>query len=420
MNRLPLIGFLTAHAVSRTGSRLTLIALPWLVLSTTGSATRTGLVAFVQLGVYVAVSAFGAPLVDRFGRRRVLLSAGLLNGLAVAAVPFLYDRDALPFGTLLGVVAVAGFADGFASLAQRVLLRDVIASSGVSTERAVSVYDGVDRLAGVLGMPLGGVLVVWLGAPHVLWIDAASFAAAVLLLAVTLPRGVAARQDRPEKEPYLAALRGGAAFLRTDRLVLMMCVMLTFTNGAAQALSAVFMPVWISDVIGDPAALGLLAGTFGAGAVAGNVLFTWLAPRMPRFWTFGIAFLLAGSPRFFAMALTDGLTLVIAVSAVSGLATAALNPILSAVMYERIPEPLQARVFGLTSALSWLGIPVGALLGGFAVTGLGVTGALLAGGVVYLAATLMPFAQRIWRDMDRTSTVEPEPEPALASARPAA
>ena len=419
MNRLPLIGFLTAHAISRTGSRLTLIALPWLVLSTTGSATRTGLVAFVQLGVYVAVSAFGAPLIDRLGRRRVLLSASLLNGCAVATVPFLYDRAALPFGVLLAVVAVAGLADGFASGAQRVLLREVIAASGVSTERAVSVYDGVDRLAGVLGMPLGGVLVAWMGAPHVLWLDAASFAVAVLLLSLTLPKRVAAQEDQPAKESYAAAFKTGVAFLRGDRLVLMMCVMLTFTNGAAQALSAVFMPVWINDVTGDPAALGLLAGAFGGGAVAGNVLFTWLAPRMPRFWTFGIAFLLAGSPRFFAMAFTDSITLVLVVAALSGLATAALNPILSAVMFERIPEPLQARVFGLTSALSWLGIPVGALLGGFAVTGLGPAGALLTGGIVYLAATLMPFLQRIWRDMDRTFTVEPEPEPELVSARPA-
>ena len=41
-----LAGFLTADAVSLAGTRLAQIAVPWLVLTTTGSATRT-----VTLGV---------------------------------------------------------------------------------------------------------------------------------------------------------------------------------------------------------------------------------------------------------------------------------------------------------------------------------------------------------------------------------
>jgi hypothetical protein len=40
----PLGGLLTAIAVSLTGTRVSAIALPWFVLVTTGSATRTGVV----------------------------------------------------------------------------------------------------------------------------------------------------------------------------------------------------------------------------------------------------------------------------------------------------------------------------------------------------------------------------------------
>ena len=44
----PLGGVLAAMAVSLTGTRISVVALPWFVLVTTGSATQTGLVAFCE------------------------------------------------------------------------------------------------------------------------------------------------------------------------------------------------------------------------------------------------------------------------------------------------------------------------------------------------------------------------------------
>ncbi|HEY1175458.1 MAG TPA: MFS transporter [Phytomonospora sp.] len=414
MRRLPLIGFLTAHGVSAAGSRLTLVALPWLVLSTTGSATRTGLVAFVELTLYVAAGAFGAPLVDRFGRRRVAVGSQLVAAGTVACVPLLFDTGHLAFPGLLGIVAVAGLAQGIASSATRVLLPDVIEAADASMERSLSVFDGVDRLSSLLAAPAAGVLIAWIGAADVLWLDAGSFLLSAVLLAVFAR--TPGRSAAKETEPYLTALVKGARFMFGDRLLVVLCVMLTFTNMASQSFTVVFVPVWIRDNFGDPAMLGMIAASFGVAAVCGNVLFTWLGPRLPRRWTFAICFLIAGSPRFFAMAFTDDITVVLAVSFASGLATASLNPIISAVMFARIPEDLRARVFGLSGALSWVGIPLGALLGGLAVSGFGPDGALLAGGLLYLVATLSPFVQGIWRGMDRQEAPAEERELARTAA----
>ncbi|MGQ4449909.1 MFS transporter, partial [Streptomyces griseus] len=67
----PLAGVLAAMAVSLTGTRISVVALPWFVLVTTGSATQTGLVAFCEMTPYVVVKAFTGPLVDRIGPRAV-------------------------------------------------------------------------------------------------------------------------------------------------------------------------------------------------------------------------------------------------------------------------------------------------------------------------------------------------------------
>jgi hypothetical protein len=47
-------------------------------------------------------------------------------------------------------------------------------------------------------------------------------------------------------------------------------------------------------------------------------------------------------------------------------------------------------VFGLVAAVAYAGFPVGGLLAGWSVSGLGLTTPILVGGIVYLAATLVP------------------------------
>jgi predicted MFS family arabinose efflux permease len=137
------------------------------------------------------------------------------------------------------------------------------------------------------------------------------------------------------------------------------------------------------------------------GAVLGNVVFTAVAAKVPRFPVFAVGFLLAGSPRFVVLAVTDRPWVAYGVGFVAGLSVAAVNPIIGALSYERVPRHLHARVLGLSHALAWAGIPLGGLLGGLAVEQLRLSAAALLFGAVYLAVTLLPFLDRSWRDMDR-------------------
>lgn len=413
MTRLPLIGFYCAHALSTAGTKMTLVALPLLVYATTGSPTQTGAVAFAEMGMYVTAKALGAPLVDRLGRRRVGVIGDLLAAGTLACVPLLYGAQALPFAALLAILGISGAVQGLGAGAKRVLLPDVAEACGVNLDRALTIFDGVDRLGMLLGAPFGGVLVVWIGAANVLWFDAASFAISALLLSLTVPAlatGVAA-----SREPYFAALRAGWRFLTGNRLLLAMSVMVALTNTLDQAKTSVMMPVWVTDVAGDPAASGLIFGSGGLGAVAGNLLFIWLAPRLPKRLTYGICYLLAGGTQFFALAWLHDVSAVVVIHFGVGFLGAAINPILSAVSFSQVPQDMRARVFGMTGAMAFVGIPFGGLLGGLAVSGLGLIGSLWLAGGLMLVITLAPFVFRIWRRMDLpTAELKPVAEPVAA------
>lgn len=67
--RLPLAAVLGAYLTSVTCTAVSAIAIPWLVLSTTGSATRTGVAVFAEMAPYVT---------DQAGVRPALLSVGVV------------------------------------------------------------------------------------------------------------------------------------------------------------------------------------------------------------------------------------------------------------------------------------------------------------------------------------------------------
>jgi MFS family permease len=358
-------------------------------------------VAFAEMLPYVVASAVGGPLVDRIGARRTSIKADIASVILVGAVPALYHTTGLSFAALVALVALAGTARGLGDTGKRVMFPRAVADAGVAMTRATSVHDGLSRLATLIGAPLAALLIAVTDAPTVLIADAATFGVAALVVSTLVRATVStAPAEEPEQKSYQAQLREGIAFVRRDKLVLGIVLMLFVTNLLDQAFATVFVPVWARDVFGSPLGLGVTSASFATGAVLGNLVYAGLATRLPRYATFAVGFLIGGAPRFLALGLGSPLWTIAAVGFAAGLGLAAVNPILGAVSYERIPERLIARVMGLSVALSWAGIPLGSLLGGLSADRLGIRWALMLGAACYLAATLLPFASKVWREMD--------------------
>ena len=110
--RRPLYGWLGADALSLTGTRISMIAIPWFALTTTGSATQTGLVAFAEMTPMVILKVLGGPVIDRLGPWRVAVTCDLGSSAAVVLIPILNELGLLTFPVLLGLVALAGALRG--------------------------------------------------------------------------------------------------------------------------------------------------------------------------------------------------------------------------------------------------------------------------------------------------------------------
>ena len=437
--RVPLYGWLTAQAISLLGTRVSMIAIPWLVLTTTGSPTRTGLVAFAEITPMVLLKAFGGPLVDRVGPRRMAINADVLSFLAVGMIPLLHHTGALTFPILLSLVAVAGALRGPGDAAGTALVPALVERAGVPYERATGLSSAIERGATMIGAAIAGGLVVAVGAANAVAVDAVSFAVCAVVLMLTT-RGLVDRSpDRHElvepvapeptsyaasestsyagpeaasyaAEPaitssvrtsYAAELRAGWRFLRGDAVLMSLCVMVAVTNLLDMAWSSVLLPVWARDSGAGAGAVGRVFAVWGGASMLGSVVAAENGARLPRFATYLVAFLITGLPRFVLFALGVPLWAILAMCAIGGLSSGFLNPVLGAVQFERIPREMVGRVTSLTSALSWSLMPLGGVLGGILVSGIGLSPAQLAIGLAYFAATMAPALIPSFRGMNR-------------------
>ncbi|KQR52664.1 hypothetical protein ASF88_14270 [Leifsonia sp. Leaf336] len=415
--RGPLLAFVSAYFVSATGTALSAVAIPWLVLVTTGSAVATGVVGFVEMAPYVLLQATAGPLVDRLGLRRAFLLGNLAAAVAVFLVFLLGELHALPFGALLALVGFAGAVRGAADSATNPMIPPLARLAHWSDERAVGIYSGANRAALLIGLPLAGVLVALLGPAGTVLLDSISFLIAATLTAAFVPVIAPAPAEAGAKanatarvsvRGYLAELREGARFLRGDRLLLSLLVLIVVTNLLDQAMNAVFLPVWAHDRVHDAVAFGLVGGASGLGMLVGVLLTAWGGRRLPRWITFALCTLLASAPPFFAVAGTDAVLPVAVVFFVCGVFGGVPNPIVGAVQFERVPARLQTRVLGAMKASAYLGIPFGSLFGGLLAQAVGLTAACVAAGAVMLVVTIAPLVFPVWRGLDRV-------EPGLAT-----
>lgn len=394
-DRQPFVALQVAEAVSLSGNQLAALAIPWFVLERTGSATLTGVAGAAAILPVVLASFFGGAFVDRLGFKKASVAADLASAAAVALVPALDGAGLLGFPVLLGLVFLGALLDAPGATARAALVPDLAARAGMPIERATSTTQAVERGSRLLGAPLAGGLVAAFGPTAVLWIDAASFLVSAAIVAIAVPRLPAPERPVGAAGGYLAELAEGLSFVRGDRTVLALLLLLAVTNFLDALWAATVAPVFAREAYGSAVALGLLFGASGGGALLGAVVYGAVGHRFRRFPIFLIGFVVAGA-KTLALAPVPPLPAAVAVSAVSGLGAGPLNPILGAVRFERVPAALRGRVFGVTTAVAFATMPLGALAGGPLLGAVGLRGTLLLIGGAYVAATLsMAFSPAI-------------------------
>ena len=212
--RRPLYGWLGAEGISLIGTRVSMIALPFFVLTTTGSPEKTGLVAVAEMLPLVVLKVLGGPIIDRVGARRVAITCDWASLGVVGAIPLLHEAGLLSFPGFLG--ARGGRRRAARTGRRREALHDSRPSRPPPAYRWSGSPGSARRSSGprrCSAPRVAGGLVAVIGPANALIVDAASFGVSALLLAWALPARTSADRRRGGRRPGAVprAAAGGLA-----------------------------------------------------------------------------------------------------------------------------------------------------------------------------------------------------------------
>ena len=393
------------QTISVIGDALYMVALPWLVLTTGGSAEMLGTVLAVY-GIPRAVSMLiGGWLSDRLRPRRLMLIAdavrlllvGLLAAIAMKGHPTLLQlcAIAMPLGAFGGA-----FLPASQSILPETLSKDELqAGNGLMMASRQG--------ANLIGAAMAGVIVAALTSAAALAIDAGTFLVSALSLALmrTAPHTASGtgKQAASREKPGFSVQEQAEQislwhFLRTSRLVqgtLLIFIVIGLVSGG---LIEVALPALVHGPMhANAGGYGIILAAWGAGALVGAIVAGALGKRKHK----GLTMLLAGLLMAALIALLPiwGVAGAVVCMLIAGVAGSIVNVVLFTAIQLAIPRHLMGRVMGLLLFGSFGVYPLSVALAGVLSNQLGPAIFFPFGGLLLALAMLFGMTQRALREI---------------------
>jgi len=376
------------HALSAFGDQITALALPLIaVVLLEASPSQVGALTAAIWAPNLLALFFGT-WIDQFGRQqRLLIAADLFRWAAVAAIPITYGLGQLSMPMMYGsaiAIGVGGvvYNSSYPSFFVRLVPKAqyVAANSVLSTTMSI---------AALAGPAAAGLLIQAISAPDALVVDAATFlisAIAIMTVRTHIGRDADAHADGPAVEPYLLRLRSGLSYLRSHAYLRASLMASTMMNLAGVAIQAVLILYATRHLHMSAGQIGIALSIGATGGLLGAATAAPIAARIGAGKTIAVGVALSALP-FAGLAIASatpsaGTVAIAAAEFVSAWALMLFDINNNALRATVTADNLRSRVSGAYSTVNYGSRPLGALLGGWAATAVGIPATLVAAGVI--------------------------------------
>ena len=366
------VALLAAEVISTTGSQMTWVALPWFVLVTSGSATKTTFVAAAEVIGIAVLGLPGGRLLGRLGARRTMMACDAARTPLMTVIPVLHWTGGLSFTILLAVSFALGAFTAPYFAAQKVIVPELLGEDEEQVTEANALFQAATRATLLAGPALAGILIGIVGATSVLLIDAATY-----LVSLALVGGLVPHRPPVEQAEEHRSLRTGFRFIGRERLLRVWWPAFALGDAAWTAFF-VAVPVLVLTRFGHhPGVVGWLIASFGVGALVGNAIsFRFLTRRFEGLGVIAACAMGQAAPLWLLWLPLPAIALSALIFA-SGIANGLVNPSLHAIVTLRIPPPLRPNVLA-TAMVGWALVnPLGLFVTGPVLDAFGTTPVLI-------------------------------------------
>ena len=353
----------TGQTLSNLGSSITVFALPLLVYTLTGSALDLGIATAATFLPYLLFGLILGAWTDRVDRKLMMIGTDIARALVVASIPLLAAFGLLTIWWIYVVAFVHATlricfdAGEFAAIPSLVNRDDLVTANG----RIQASYSA----ASIVGPLLAGVLVIHVSLPVLMLIDGFSFLLSAFSLALIRISFNSGEKRAPTsiRTDVVEGLRYVLSHPVLRNISIMMALV-NFVGSTTYAQLILFAKVRLqaSDV---QASLLYSAGSLGV------VILSLAAGQLRRRWSFSTvalgALMLEGALTA-VFAFMHWYWVAIALWTLIGGLGILFNINTGSLRQAIVPNHMLGRVISIASVLAWSAIPLGSLLGGFAIS----------------------------------------------------
>src|SRR6266436_373305 len=351
------------QTISNLGSSITVFALPLLVYKLTGSALDLGIATAATFLPYLLFGLILGAWTDRVDRKSMMIGTDIARAVIVASIPLMAALGLLSVwwiylvAFLHATLRICFDAGEFAAIPSLVNRDDLVTANG----RIQASYSA----ASIVGPLLAGVLVIHVSLPVLMLIDGFSFllsAFSLWLIRISFNSGEK-RAPTSIRTDVVEGLRYVLSHPVLRNISIMMALV-NFVGSTTYAQLILFAKVRLqaSDF---QASLLYSAGSLGV------VILALAAGPLRKHWSFSTvalgALMLEGILTVVFSLMRMFWAAVVLWTLIGGLGIL-FNINTSSLRQAIVPNHLLGRVLSIASVLAWSAIPLGSLLGGFAIS----------------------------------------------------
>jgi MFS family permease len=392
---------------SMVGTAMAIVAVPFAVLHSGGTASDIGFVTAAGLVPTIVFLLFGGVIADRLPRQRVMAVANVLQGASQGVFGFLVLTGQARVWEMMFLTAARGCAFGFYMPAAQGLLPQTVLPENLASANAVRRL-GLNG-AQIAGAALGGLVVAAVGPGWGLIADAASYgAAAVMRLGMRFTN-----LPPITRVGILPELLAGWHAFTSRRWLWVIVVEFGLVNAMYVGAFSVLGPVVAEDHLGGAWSWGLIVAAQSIGAVIGAaVMVRWRPIRLLRAGNLAVA---AIALPLVGLAVPLALPLIAVGALLSGIGIETFEVNWTTAIQEHVPTEMLSRVSAYDALGSYALSPVGTTVAGPVAAALGTPVTLAGAAVVIVVSTAIALCVPDVRRLSRRARQQRPP----ASTEPA-
>ena len=354
--------FWLSQSISQLGSSMTSFALILWIYEQKQSAMSVSVISFCNYVPFIIVSLIAGSFVDKYIKKVILLIADSIAALCSMIVLILSVNENLQVWNIYLVNVVIGFMNAFQSPASAVAVGRIVPKDKLSNVSGMNSFSS--NLITVFSPVLSAFVFSFGGLGIILLIDLSSFIFAffILLLLIHIPEDY----TKNNKKSILTGAKLGFGFIRKKKGLLFMIFTMALINFFSRlTYENILSPMILARSGGNNKILGYVNAAMGIGGIIGGIIISLKkgTNKNIRMIYFSAAFSFLFGDMLMAISRNGFMW------SIAGIAASLPIPFIMAgqnfIMYNRIPQEMQGRVFAVRNTIQFCTIPVGILLGGF-------------------------------------------------------